>query len=161
VGIILDRFVALRSPRVAVKDCRWRTASGMVFSFQSWAGGPPFLLPDSWLVTFFFTASLYLFCFFFVFVAIRFVSIRVDCGFWPELGWLSRDSDSSSVFQHRRAHNCLARLTVCNWSLAASSSYQLTNQPTWLTKTRSSARSVNLHFGCFLGSTALFARFFN
>lgn len=68
--------------------------------------------------------------FFFIFVAIRFVSIRVDGGFWPELGWLFSGSNSSSGFQHRRAHNCLARLTVCNWSLAASSSYQLTNLPT-------------------------------
>lgn len=60
----------------------------------------------------------------------RFDSIRVDGGFWPELGWLFSGSNSSSGFQHRRAHNCLARLTVCNWSLAASSSYQLTNLPT-------------------------------
>lgn len=131
----------MRSPRVAVKDCRWRTASWMVFSFQFEvflfsvlsSEHPPSYCPilGQWLSFLppLFTCLCW-FLFYFCGDSIRFDSIRVDGGFWPELGWLFSGSNSSSGFQHRRAHNCLARLTVCNWSLAASSSYQLTNLPT-------------------------------
>lgn len=176
----------MRSPRVAVKDCRWRTASWMVFSFQFEvflfsvlsSEHPPFLLPDSWAVTFFFYRLSLPVCvgFFFIFVAIRFVSIRfesmVDSGL---------SLAGSSVVRIRvRVSNTGAHTTVSlDWPSATDrwQPARLTNLPTYQLPNLAQEKPKlgpkrEFTFGCFLRlsltlalallvCSALLARFFN
>jgi len=174
----------LRSPRVAVKDCRWRTASWMVFSFQFEvflfsvlsSEHPPFLLPDSWAVTFFFTASLYLFVlvsflFLWRFDSFRFESM-VDSGL---------SLAGSSVVRIRvRVSNTGAHTTVSlDWPSATDrwQPARLTNLPTYQLPNLAQEKPKlgpkrEFTFGCFLRlsltltlaqlvCSALLARFFN
>lgn len=153
----------MRSPRVAVKDCRWRTASWMVFSFQFEvflfsvlsSEHPPFLLPDSWAVTFFFTASLYLFVLVSFLFLWRFDSFRFDSSRWWILAWawLALQWFEFEFGFPTPARTQLSRSTDRLQLIAGSQlvlpTYQPTNFPIWLRKSRSSARSVNLHLAAF------------
>lgn len=175
----------MRSPRVAVKDCRWRTASWMVFSFQfevfcfqSWVRSTPLLTARFLGSDFLFYRLSLPVCvgFFFIFVAIRFVSIRfesmVDSGL---------SLAGSSVVRIRvRVSNTGAHTTVSlDWPSATDrwQPARLTNLPTYQLPNLAQEKPKlgpkrEFTFGCFLRlsltltlaqlvCSALLARFFN
>lgn len=149
----------MRSPRVAVKDCRWRTASWMVFSFQfevfcfqSWVRSTPLLTARFLGSDFLFYRLSLPVCvgFFFIFVAIRFDSSRwwILAWAWLALQWFEFEFGFPTPARTQLSRST-DRLQLIAGSQLVLPTYQPTNFPIWLRKSRSSARSVNLHLAAF------------